>query len=518
MADRLRYIHPEFRRRTFSLDDVILPPIKVPGLRENRDGSVTHVPFEVGDVDISSPLTKRLKLKIPLLSSPMDTVTGSRMAITIAQQGGLGVIHLNYSTLDDQRRAVEEVRREEAAFVEKPVVLGANSTVGDVYDAADQNGFFSYPVTQDGTLDTPLVGLVTRNMVRYKNKPEHRGTPLDQVMLSREDVVVGRREDTLERRDVSAANRILKEHNVDTLVIVDKDDKVAALLTDRDLEKNERYPLATKDTNKQLIVWAAVNSRLDPARERIEMLAAAGASGIVIDSRNVFADAIPIAKFVKENFPDLDVMVGNIVHPRVMQLLLDHAGKFIDALRIGIGTGRVCKTSEELNIGGPMGSALLRIDEAYRAGKYEKRLGHIGRVADGGIVYPGHFVVAAALGADAVMQGTSLAGFDESPPEKRDVGQGRSVKKHRGMGSNSAKNARVGGAGRYQSGGVPVDLQWEEGTEIDIPYTGPAEPAVKKWWTGAKTIMHALGAPDISTLYRDAWLDPVAKASSKGTL
>ncbi len=491
-------LHPLLEDSEFSLDDVIFVPREIPD-------------FELRGISTESKLTKSITLKNPLLSSPMDTVTDARMAILMAREGGIGVIHFNFPTISAQAFEVEKVRRFEAGFVLDPLVLGIDANVGDVFDSAEKNGFFSYPVTEDGTRNSPLVGIVTRRDVRYE---EDRLKGVKSVMTTRDKLVTARREDTLDKKDVRLANEIIRKRNLDTLLIVDDKDRVVALVTDSDLSKNDRYPNATKDENHQLKVLAAIESRLERAKDRVGVLVDAGVSGFVVDARNIYRDHLEIAEYIKRNFKDVDVILGNVVDGKVVRDVLDEMGDYVDAFRVGIGTGEVCTTSEDLGLGRPMGSSVYDVAKVLELNK--RKYGHMGLISDGGIKGPHHILKAFFLGADGVMMGSGLAGLDESPGEAIwSAEHERMEKKVRGMGSASAIAERAGSS-RYMLSEV-VD-RFPEGIEKQVPYMGSGERYVRKLFNGVRQAMQGLGALDIDMLREVGYLIPASRALSKGSL
>lgn len=489
-------LDPYLQTNEFTLDDVIFPPRKIPD-------------FEVSDVDLTSNLTKRIKLKMPLVSSPMDTVTGAGMAILMALQGGIGTIHLN-QTIEDQMAEVERVRRFEAGFVTTPKVLAKDATVGVVYQEAEENGFWSYPITEDGTLNTRMVGIITHRDVRFL---EDMSQGISEVMTPLEKVISIKVSKTNGLTDIKPANQLLRKHNIDTLPVVDGGFKIVALVTDSDLSKNEAYPLATKDKNHQLKVLVAVESRLTSARDRIIAARDAGASGIIVDSRNIFVDHLEIAKFTKKHAPQLDVILGNVVEADVIRQVIKEIGKYIDAFRIGMGTGEVCTTTESLGLGRAMGSALRDIcDELIKNGN-----GHIGIIADGGIKSPAHIVGALILGATTIMMGSWLAGFDESAASMVDREDGGIGKRVRGMGSLSALAQRAG-ASRYNVSQASLQDRYPEGIEKVIPYVGPGERKIRDLYNGVRQAMHGLGHKNIADLQKNGFMRHYIRAASKGTL
>lgn len=493
-------LHPKLQGEEFTLDDIEFPLLKVPG-------------FELGEVDITTQLTQGIILKTPLISSPMDRVTGYKMAILMALSGGIGAIHFDFPTIGAQMEEVERVRRFEAGFVKNPVVLGKDATIADVFQNAKEHGFYSYPITEDGTLESPMVGLVKKTDVRYR---EDLAAKVAEVMTPKDRLIVAHRKDTLDINDIRAANAKLRSCNLETLPIIDDEYKVVALVTDRDLQMDAQYPMATKDDNKQLKVLVAVESRLETAKARIKAARDAGAAGIIVDNRNIFRSHIEISRWVKKEVPELDVILGNIVMPEVAKTVLDEAGDCIDAFRVGIGTGEVCITTELLGLGRAMGSSLYDIDQVVK--EYRRQTGKfIGIIADGGIKSPAHIVGALMLGANCVMMGSELAGLAESPSkEEYDPARGY-VKTIRGMGSAGAIAERPG-ANRYMVTEVAPQLRYAEGIEKKIPYKGPGEPYLNLLFAGVRQAMHGLGHRNLDELYRDGYIIPNVKATSKGTL
>ncbi len=500
-----RFIHPYLLNNEFTLDDLIFPATKIPR-------------FEPSEVDYSTKLTKRITLQSPIIGSPMDTVTGADMAILLGKMGGIGVIHSGF-TIDQQIAEVEKVRRWEAGFVRNPKVLKPTATVKDVLIGEEIFGFSSYPVTKDGTLNSPIIGIVTGKDVRDYREAENHNIPLKKIMTPLSKLIFAKSAETLDINNIRAANSILRQHSLDTLPILDKKMHIVALVTRSDIEKDDRFPKATKDGNKQLKVLAAVESRFSNAKERIEALVISGVSGIVIDSRNIYGDYVKIAKFAKKLNPEIDVIIGNIVHPDVLKEVLAEAGEFIDAFRVGIGTGEVCVTSEDLGIGRGMGSALLSLDAAYQEMGGDNKFGYIGFMPDGGIKFPKHFLAGASVikNFSGVMMGSVLAGFDESPADKRQKNAGVYVKRVRGMGSLAAIMDRAGGS-RYGVDKVDPTKRYAEGIEKEVPAIGPGQPFIEKYFEGIRTAMHGLGAKNLEELYNNAQLYPISKAASKGSL
>lgn len=494
-------LHPDLAGHEFTLDDIVFPPCRLPD-------------FERREVDLATRATRNLSLRLPLISSPMDTVTGADMAILLARLGGIGVIHYNFGTLDEQMEEVRKVRRFEAGFIHGPMVIGGDTSLGQLQEVARKVGFSSFPVTEDGTLDGRLIGMVTNRDVRYQEDPTIR---VRQVMTPRQRLVVARREDTLDVDDIRAANKLIRGHNLDTLPVVDAQDRVVGLVTDSDLRKNAEYALATKDANKQLKVLVAVESRLvQDTKERIKMASELGASGIVVDARQIYREHLEIARFCKREAPQMEVILGNVVTREVAAAVLDEAGDCIDAFRVGIGGGEVCITTETTGLGRALGSAIHEVAEAIC--HFAPRRGHIGLIADGGIKTPLHVVGALGLGAAAVMMGSGLAGFEESPSRALfDEHLNRTIKRVRGMGSEEAIKQRAG-ANRYMTTSDPAEERFPEGIEKIIPYRGSGTLELNRLFAGVKTALQGLGFRSIQELQENVWIAPRVRAPSKGML
>jgi len=493
-------LHPDLINREFQYKDITLLPNRLPN-------------FERDEVDLTTHFTRKIKLKTPLVSSPMDTVTGSKMAILMALFGGIGVIHYNYETIREQIEEVEKVKRFEAGFVFNPVVLSPQNTIKDVYDINEKYGFFSVPLTEDGTLNSKLKGIVTHRDVRYREDMETR---LETIMTPREKLRVARKIDTVDKNDLNFANKIIKEYNIDTLPIVDEEDRVIALVTDSDLRKNELYPLATKNENKQLRTFIAVESRIDLAKKRIGPAVDAGVDGIIIDAGIAFREQIEIAKFCKENFPGLEVIIGNVGSREMVEKVLKEGSDFCDGLRVGIGPGAACITQQELGTGRAQASAVW--DCARASDNLREKYGLIPIIADGGIkvpdieidnqevTKPGDITKALALGAQTVMMGSMLAGLEEAPGEKEfDYEEDRMVKKYRGMGSPEAMERRSGV--RYGIDRVKVKVP--EGKVIKVPYRGSGFDFLPKLIAGIRQSLQKQGFRNIEELQKFADIRPL---------
>ena len=483
-------LHHDLQNKEFWYKDITLIPNRLPD-------------FERDEVDLTTQFTKRITLKTPFVSSPMDTVTESEMAILMALMGGIGVLHYNYSTIEEQIAEIQKVKRFEAGFVFNPVVLSPQNTISDIYGVNDKYGFFSVPITEDGTLNSKLVGIVTHRDVRYRTD---MATKLSLVMTPREKLVVAEKSDTVDKNDLDKANEILKKKNLDTLIIIDDEDKVAALVTDSDMKKNERFPLATKDENKQLKVFIAVESRLALAQKRIGKAYEVGLDGIIIDASVVFREQIEIAKWAKQNFPKLEIVLGNVDSAEMIKKILEEAQGFCDAIRVGIGPGSACITQQELGTGRAQASAVLDCAKASS----------LPIIADGGIKVldeigqdmqkPDDITKALALGAKTCMMGSLLAGLDESPGGKEfDYEENRMVKKYRGMGSLEAMERRS--AVRYAVDKTRTRIA--EGVVTRVPYRGSGYDFLNKLIIGVKQSLQKQGFRNIGELQEGADIRPI---------
>jgi len=417
-------------QRGLTYDDFILLP--------------DFIDFGVSDVDLATSLTRELRLNLPFVSSPMDTVTESQMAIYMALLGGIGIIHYN-NTIEEQARHVELAKRFENGFITSPVVLGPNNRISDIDAIKAKYGFSSIPITEDGTPNGKLVGIVTGRDTDFE---PNRDLPLREVMTT--DVVTSGKGVSLHE-----ANQILRRTKKGKLPIVDDEGRIVSMVCRRDLITNEEYPLASKDKNKRLLVGAAISTH-DEDKERLAELVRGGLDLVVIDSSQ--GDSVYQAgmiKHVKHKHPHVQVIAGNVVAERQCRRLIA-AGA--DALRVGMGPGSICITQETVAVGRPQASAV------YYCAKAAKECG-VPVVADGGIATAAHIAKSLALGASAVMMGSLLAGTTESPGEYYYHG-GQRLKKYRGMASAGAM--RAGGAKRYFSETDAVKVvQGVEGFVVD---------------------------------------------------
>jgi IMP dehydrogenase len=383
------------------------------------------VDFAPDDVDLESSLTRNLRIKRPIVSSPMDTVTEHRMAIGLALLGGIGIIHYN-NTIDEQVEQVKKVKRFENGFIADPVTLTPNHTIADIDKIKEMHGFSGIPITEGGKLNTKLVGIVTNRDIDFESD---RTRKLKEVMTT--DLLTAHIGIALKE-----ANEILRTSKKGKLPIIDDTGNLVAFMCRNDLLKNKDFPNSSKDNEKRLVVGAAISTK-DESKERLEKLVAAGVDVVVIDAaqgNSIYQ--IEMIKFIKSKYPHLDVIAGNVVTEEQCENLI-HAGA--DALRVGMGPGSICTTQTTMSVGRAQATAI------FKCAQYGRRQG-VPIIADGGIANIGHISKALALGASAAMMGSMFAGTQEAPGEYF-YENGIRLKRYRGMASVEAMEK--GGAKRY---------------------------------------------------------------------
>ncbi|MBT2162107.1 IMP dehydrogenase [Zobellia laminariae] len=427
------------------------------------------------EVNIQTKFTRNITINVPVVSAAMDTVTESRMAIAIAQEGGIGVLHKNMS-IAQQAVKVRKVKRAESGMIIDPVTLPLNSFVRDAKANMKEFSIGGIPIV-DG--EGKLIGIVTNRDLRFEKNNDR---PISEVMTTKNLVTVS------EGTSLAQAEDILQENKIEKLPVVDKNYKLVGLITFRDITKLTQKPMANKDTYGRLRVAAAIGVTPD-AVDRAEALVNAGVDAVVIDTAHGHTKGVvTVLKAVKKKFPDLEVIVGNIATGEAAKYLVE-AGA--DAVKVGIGPGSICTTRIVAGVGFPQFSAVLEVAAAIKGSG-------VPVIADGGIRYTGDIPKAIAAGADTVMLGSLLAGTKESPGETI-IYEGRKFKSYRGMGSVEAM--KEGSKDRYfQDVEDDIKKLVPEGIVGRVPYKGELYESIHQFVGGLRAGMGYCGAKDINAL------------------
>ena len=425
-------------------------------------------------VEIKTKFTKNITINIPIVSAAMDTVTESKMAIAIAQEGGIGVLHKNMS-IESQALEVRKVKRSESGMILDPITLGLNANIGDAFKMMKENKIGGIPIVDEQMY---LLGIVTNRDLRFEKDME---LSIKEVMTSKGII-------TAELSDLENAENILKKNKIEKLPIVDSENKLVGLITFKDIIKNRMRPNACKDKYGRLRVSAAVGITAD-VLNRVEALSKASVDAIIIDTAHGHSKGvIDVLKKVKSFFPKLDVVVGNIATGSAAQALID-AGA--DAVKVGIGPGSICTTRIVAGIGVPQLTAVMDVAKVTKKN-------NIPLIADGGIRYSGDIVKALAGGASTVMLGSIIAGVEEAPGETI-IYEGRKFKSYRGMGSIDAMEK--GSKDRYfQSGEVDAKKLVPEGIVGRVAYKGRLGEVIHQMIGGLKAGMGYTGSETINDL------------------
>lgn len=448
----------KFGKEALTFDDVLVVPMKSEILPR--------------DADVSTRLSDKLKLNIPLLSAAMDTVTEAPMAIAMAREGGLGVIHKNMS-IEEQAEEVDKVKRSESGVITNPFYLTPDHKVYDAEALMAKYRISGVPIVDE---NKRLVGIITNRDLRFVRD---YSTPIREVM-TKENLVTAPVGTTLKE-----AEAILQKHKIEKLPLVDENFVLKGLITIKDIEKARQYPNAAKDAQGRLVVGAAVGVSRD-TMERAEALVAAGVDVLVVDTAHGHSKGvIETVKALRKRFPDLDIIAGNVATGEATRDLIEAGAT---AVKVGIGPGSICTTRVVAGIGVPQITAIY--DCATVARQYGVAI-----IADGGIKYSGDIVKAIAAGADAVMIGSLFAGTDESPGEF-EIYQGRRFKVYRGMGSIGAMKA--GSRDRYFQENEQKLVP--EGIEGRVPYKGPLHEVVYQLIGGLRAGMGYTGCRTIEEL------------------
>jgi len=454
-------------RDAFTFDDVLLEPARSAVLP--------------ADTDITTRLTQSISLQIPLMSAAMDTVTEHRLAIAMAQAGGIGVVHKNF-TIDEQATEIAKVKKFEAGMVVNPLTITPDKPLRDALAMMETHRISGIPVVDGKQASNKLVGILTNRDVRFATDPNQKVADL----MTRTVVTV---------KDGTAtdeARRLLHEHRIEKLVVVDADDNCIGLITVKDMEKAQNHPLASKDERGRLLVAAATGAGADGLK-RAEALIEAGADVIVVDTAHGHSEGVLQAvSAVRKIANKTQIIGGNVATADGAKALIDSGA---DAVKVGIGPGSICTTRMVAGVGVPQLTAIMYAAEACRAQ-------NIPVIADGGIKYSGDLAKAIAAGGNVAMIGSLLAGTDETPGEVY-LYQGRSYKAYRGMGSTGAM-AR-GSADRYFQAEVSQPLKLvPEGIEGQVPYKGAVENVLHQLLGGLRAAMGYTGNASIETMQKHA--------------
>ncbi|HCC32490.1 MAG TPA: IMP dehydrogenase [Clostridiales bacterium] len=457
LADDLRFLG-----EALTFDDILLVP--------------AHSSVLPRDVDVSSRLTRRIRITLPIVSSAMDTVTESRLAIAMAREGGVGLLHRNLS-IREQALEVDKVKRSEHGVIADPFHLNPRNRLADAVDMMSRYRISGVPVVDEGR----LVGIITNRDIRFE---EDFSRPIGEVM-TRDNLITAPVGTTLDE-----AKRILGTHKVEKLPLVDEHFALRGLITIKDIEKARKYPNSAKDASGRLLAAGAIGVAPDSLK-RAEALVSAGVDVLAVDTAHGHSEnVIRLTRVLKQEFPNVDVLAGNVATAEGVRALAE-AGA--DGLKVGVGPGSICTTRVVAGVGVPQFTAILEC--AREADRYDLPV-----VADGGIRWSGDITKALAAGAASVMIGSLFAGTDESPGEM-EIFQGRSFKVYRGMGSLAAM--REGSADRYYQEVHQLKLV-PEGIEGRVPYRGPLAETVFQLVGGLRAGMGYCGAANLRQLRTDS--------------
>lgn len=439
------------------------------------------------DTSLSTHLTRNISLNIPLVSAAMDTVTEARLAIAMAQEGGIGIVHKNL-TATQQAAEVSKVKRHESGVLRDPITIEPELTVRQVIALTQQHKISGLPVVKNGK----VVGIVTNRDLRFETKLDQ---PVSNVMTPRERLVTVSEDDSLEE-----AKALMHKHRLERVLVMDSDNTLKGLITVKDIQKATEHPWASKDIHGKLRVGAAVGVG-EGTEERVEKLVAAGVDVIVVDTAHGHSKGVlDRVRWVKQNFPQVDVIGGNIATASAAIALMEHGA---DGVKVGIGPGSICTTRIVAGVGVPQISAIANVAKALKGTG-------VPVIADGGIRYSGDISKALAAGASAAMMGGMFAGTEEAPGEVV-LFQGRSYKAYRGMGSLGAMTQ--GSADRYfQDPANNADKLVPEGIEGRVPYKGSVLSIIYQLVGGVRSSMGYVGCRSISEMHDRAEFVEISSA------
>ena len=432
------------------------------------------------EVSLESPLTRAISLNIPLLSAAMDTVTESRLAIAMAQEGGIGIIHKNMSA-EMQARNVRRVKKYESGVIKEPLTVGPYTSIKEVMELTSEKKISGVPVV-DGD---DLVGIVTSRDMRFEKKPDD---PVRNIMTRKENLVTVR-----ENASKDEVQQLLHQHRIEKVLVVNDKFQLVGLITVKDMQKASEFPNACLDSSERLRVVAAVGVG-EASMERVEQLVEAGVDVIIVDTAHGHSKGVlDMVKNIKTTYKDTQVIGGNIATGDAALALVD-AGA--DAVKVGIGPGSICTTRVVSGVGMPQISAVMKVADAL------KQKG-VPLISDGGIRYSGDIAKALAAGAHSVMIGGLFAGTEEAPGEV-ELYQGRSYKSYRGMGSLGAMSQQHGSSDRYFQENDEIEKLVPEGIEGRVPYKGAVSQIIHQLNGGVRAAMGYTGCGSLKQLREEA--------------
>ncbi len=447
---------------SLTFDDVLLLP--------------AHSTVLPKDVTLSTRLTKAITLNIPILSAAMDTVTESRLAIALAQEGGIGIIHKNM-TIAEQASEIRKVKKFESGVIKDPITVSPNTSIKDVVTLTQKHNISGVPVVEGEN----LVGIVTSRDLRFELRLEE---PVKNIMTTKDRLITVK-----EGTSRGEIRKLLHENRIEKVLVINGDFKLRGLITVMDIQKASEFPNACKDDSAQLRVGAAVGVG-EGTDERVAALVDAGVDVIVVDTAHGHSQGvIERVAWVKKNFPDVQVIGGNIATAGAAIALRD-AG--VDAVKVGIGPGSICTTRIVAGVGVPQITAIANVASALEGSG-------IPVIGDGGIRYSGDMAKAIVAGADCIMVGSMLAGTEEAPGEV-ELYQGRSYKSYRGMGSIGAMANKNGSSDRYFQESSEADKLVPEGIEGRIPFKGPISSVINQLLGGLRASMGYTGCASIEDM------------------
>ena len=463
----------KIKQKALTFDDVLLLP--------------RYTDFLPADADLTTRISRNITLKIPLVSAAMDTVTEARMAIALAENGGMGIIHKNNS-IEEQAQLVKAVKKYESGVVRDPSTIKSTKTIEELMQLTNELSISGMPVVDDGE----LMGIVTSRDFRYADTPSD---PVSSIMTPKNKLIT-----VIEGTGQEEVKKLMYNNRIEKILVIDTNGYLTGLVTMKDIEKSAEHPFATKDSRGQLRVGAALGTGEDTL-DRAKALATAGVDLFVVDSAHGHSkNVIETIKLIKKEFKEIDVMGGNVATPEGAIALRD-AGA--DGIKIGMGPGSICTTRIIAGMGVPQITAILSIKEKLKSNE-------IPLVADGGIRFSGDISKALAAGADAVMLGGIFAGTEEAPGEV-ELYQGRSFKTYRGMGSLGAMSER-NDVNRYSQDGIEKEKMVPEGVEGRVPFKGWVVSVIDQLTGGIRQSMGYVGCKTISQMQEDTQFIEITNA------